>query len=91
MSDLLQSINRLTRNLTITQVALHAEPPASLFVLNLEALLSSVEQALQAVQAVPGDTKCIAESALGAHTAALLASALQSEPVPDTFPESWKE
>lgn len=90
-ADLTSSINRLTRNLTITQVALHTKPTAALFVLNLEALLSSVEEALQAVQNVPGDTLCEAESAMGEHTANLLASALQGEPVPDTIPDDWKE
>lgn len=90
MSDLTSSLNRLTRNLAVTQVALHTKPPAALFVLHLEALLSSVEQALQAVQDVPGNTACIVDSPLGEHTAALLANALDS-PAPDTIPDSWKE
>lgn len=89
MSDLTASLNRLTRNLAITQVALHTKPPAGLFVLNLEALLSSVAQALEAVQSAPSDTLCIVASPLGEHTAALLADALQGE-TPETVPDSWK-
>jgi hypothetical protein len=90
VSDLTRSLNRLTRNLSLTQVALHTKPPAGLFVLNLEALHSAVEEAMAAVNAVASDTRCAVDSPLGEHTAALLADALKGE-TPDTVPESWKE
>lgn len=90
MSDLTQSLNRLTRNMAVTQVALHTKPPAGLFALNLQALLSSVEQAIDALESVPSNTVCVVDSPLGEHTAELLASALSSE-TPDTVPEAWKE
>lgn len=88
--DLDSALSRLVRNITITQVALQTKPAAGLFVLNLEALHSAVEQAMGACEAVPANTPCVIDAPLGSHTAALLADALESE-TPDTIPDSWKE
>jgi len=92
-ADLQAALNRLARNMTITQVALDTEPPAALFALNVEALKSSVEDVAVLLTYVPSNTKCsVAQRAMGPATAALLADALQSEhATPDTVPESWKE
>lgn len=93
MSDLQQALNRLARNMTITQVALDTQPKAALFALNIEALKSSVDDVAVLLPYVPADTTCsVAERAMGPATAALLADALASEsPTPDTVPDHWEE
>lgn len=93
MTDLQSALNRLARNMTITQVALDTEPTAALFTLNIEALKSSVDDVAVLLSYTPADTKCsVAQRAMGPATAALLADALQSEsPTPDTVPDHWEE
>lgn len=88
-----QSINRLARNMTITQAALSMKPAAALFALNVDALLSAVVEVKEALEEVPSDRVITASSrVIGPYTADLLAEAITSGQVtPDTVPDSWKE
>ena len=90
-ADLQAALNRLARNMVVTQVALTTKPPAALFALNVEALSSSVENVLALLQRTPGNHPCVVTQAMGPATASLLADALQSEPTPDHIPTDWKE
>ena len=95
MSDIVRlerAMTRLTRNVSLMQTALSMKPRAALFSLNLEALLSAVQETLEALEKVAPDYRVEApDEVWGQHVAEALANAVSPEPTPDHIPDSWKE
>lgn len=87
-----RAVDRLVRNMAITQVSLHQRPPAALFALSVTALQSAVDDVATLLADTDSSRVILTSSgALGPATASLLADALHSEPTPDHIPDSWKD
>lgn len=87
------AVNRLNRNMAITQTALTLTPPAALFILNVEALKSAVDELAVLLElAPPGRVISASSQVIGPATAELLAKAIEAGSItPDTVPDSWKD
>jgi hypothetical protein len=86
------AVNRLARNMAITQVALSTTPPAVLFELNIEALLSSVQDVQRLLGDVPHNRIITSSSqVMGPHLAEAMGEVIQfHSPTPDTVPTDWR-